>query len=731
MATPPMTLFSPGAADLAARIDVLADRLSDGLKPLAAIAYNYAWSWTRDGAAVFRDINPHRWELAGANPVRFLGDLWPGTIEAAERNPALLERVQALSGEVGAYLGRPDRPREGVDGPVAFFCAEFGFHPSMPIYSGGLGVLAGDILKEASDQALQMIGIGLFYRRGYFRQRLDGAGRQQEYWVANDPKSMPMARVTGPDGRALKLTVPLYGESLRFQVWRVDVGRVPLLLLDSELPDNDAVQRWTSARLYDGSRAIRLAQYGLLGIGGMRVLEALGIEPGVIHLNEGHPALAVLELASRRVAEGAALADALGELRDRVVFTTHTPVAAGNETYSPDEFLGAFGDLPGRLGIDDGTFVALGAATPDGPPGMTPLALRVAGRRNGVSRLHGEVARRMWQPLFDVPEPEVPITHVTNGAHIPTFLGDPMYRLLEQHLGDDWLTRAADPATWAGVSAIPDSELWAARCDARERLVAYVRAKSQQDRLLRGEQLAYVRAIEDWLDPNALTLGFARRLATYKRLYLLTQDPDRARRILGGAQAVQLLISGKAHPNDEGGKDALQRVYNLKREDGEIAERVVFVEDYDIDVARHLVAGCDVWVNLPRKPMEASGTSGMKAAFNGVLQLSVLDGWWAEGFDGTNGWGIPGDEDPDPSVADARDATTFYDLLEHEIVPLFYERDEQGVPVRWCERIKASLSTCAPMFSATRMVDDYAARMYPRPLADVAAPSRDASSSVS
>ncbi len=705
--------FVPGASDLAARIDVLSDRLSDGLKPLAAIAYNYAWSWTRDGAAVFRDINPHRWELADANPVRFLADLWPGTVEAAERNPALLERVQALSDEVASYLGRPERARPGIDGPVAFFCAEFGFHSSLPIYSGGLGVLAGDILKEASDQALPMIGIGLFYRRGYFRQRLDAAGRQQEYWLEGDPESMPMVRVTGADGAPLLLEVPLYGDLLQFQVWRVDVGRVPLLLLDSQVPENDAVQRWTTARLYDGSRAIRLAQYGLLGIGGVRVLEALGIDPAVIHLNEGHPALAVLELAAGRTERGETFADALSGLRDRVVFTTHTPVAAGNETYARDEFLAAFGELPGRLGLDQDAFVELAEGAPGAQPGMTPLALRVSGRRNGVSRMHGEVARRMWQPLFDVPEGDVPIDHVTNGAHLPTFLGDPMYRLLTEHLGEGWLERSADAATWEGVHAIPNCELWAARRASRERLVTYVRAKSQQDRLLRGEQIAYVRAIEDCLDPTALTLGFARRLATYKRLYLLTQDPDRARRILGGVRPVQLLISGKAHPNDEDGKDALQRVYNLKREDVQIAERVVFVEDYDLDVARHLVAGCDVWVNLPRKPMEASGTSGMKAAFNGVLQLSVLDGWWAEGFAGANGWGIPGDEDSDPAAADQRDATTFYDLLEHEVVPLYYERDEHDVPVRWCERIKASLATCGPTFSATRMVDDYVARMYP------------------
>jgi starch phosphorylase len=706
--------FGPGAADLASRIDVLAARLPNGLKPLAPIAYNYAWSWMRDGAAVFRDINPHRWELAGGNPVRFLADLWPGTVEAAERNPELLDRVQALSEQVGAYLARPARPRPGVDGPIAFFCAEFGFHSSMPIYSGGLGVLAGDILKEASDQALPMIGVGLFYRRGYFHQRLDAKGRQQEFWLAYDPKSMPMVRVTGDDGQPLLLEVPLYGESLNFQVWRVDVGRVPLLLLDSQVPENDAVERWTTARLYEGSRAIRLAQYGLLGMGGVRVLEALGVDPAVIHLNEGHPALSVLELASSRVAAGEALDPVLDELRERVVFTTHTPVAAGNETYSRGEFLAAFGELPARIGLGEDAFVELAQAAPGGEPGMTPLALRLSARRNGVSRLHGEVSRRMWAPLFDAAAADVPIDHVTNGAHLPTFLADPMYRLLTAYLGDGWLARAADPATWRGVQEIPNGELWEARRASRERLVSYVRAKGQQDRLLRGEQIAYVRAIEECLDPDALTLGFARRLATYKRLYLLTLDQDRARAILGGGRPVQLLISGKAHPNDEAGKDTLQRLYNLKREDGQIAERVVFVEDYEIEVARHLVAGCDVWVNLPRKPMEASGTSGMKAAFNGVLQLSVLDGWWAEGFDGDNGWAIPGDENDDQAASDWRDAAAFYDLLEHEVIPLFYDRDENDVPVSWCERIKASLMSCGPRFSATRMVDDYVGRMYPR-----------------
>ncbi len=708
--------FEPGSADLALRAAALSDRLTEGLKPLADVAYNYRWSWSPDGAAVFHDISPLRWELSGRNPVRFLNDLWPATQAAAERNGSLIARVQSLAGEIAADLSRPDRPRPGIDGPVAFFCAEFGFHASMPMYSGGLGVLAGDIVKEASDQALPMIGIGLFYSRGYFRQRLDLAGRQQEYWLTADTHNLPIARVDGPDGTPLRLTVELFDGDAAFQVWRVDVGRVPLLLLDSQLPENDPVQRWTTARLYDGSRAVRLAQYGLLGIGGVRVLQALGVKPAVLHLNEGHAALAALELAAERLGLGATLDEGLADARERIVFTTHTPVAAGNETYAPEEFAGAYPDLVDRLGTEEDDLLGLCRIDPENhsePPGMTPLALRVSRKRNAVSRLHGEVARRMWQPLFAGAEIDVPITHVTNGVHVPTFVGDPFRRLFDRHLGAEWVRHAADAASWEGVRTIPNDELWAARCEARAELVDYVRAKSQQDRLLRGEQTDYVRAVERALSPDTLTLGFARRLATYKRLHLLIHDAERFERIIEGPPPVQLLIAGKAHPSDEGGKDTLQRVYRWKRERPEIAQHVVFVEDYDLEVARRLVAGCDVWVNLPRKPLEASGTSGMKATFNGVLQLSVLDGWWAEAYDGTNGWAIPGDEDDDQDAADARDAVRFYELLEKEVVPLFHERDAHDVPQHWCNRIKEALVTCAPTFSATRMVNDYVERMYP------------------
>lgn len=713
------TALFGGSAELEDRAQRLAANLPDGLRPLAYLAHNFRWSWARDGAALFHDINPHRWQLSGENPVRFLADLWPITVERANDDADIRERIDALYAAVVADLERPHRPRPGIDGPVAFMCAEYGVHASLPVYSGGLGVLAGDILKEASDQALPLVAVGLLYRRGYFRQRLDLSGRQQEYWITNDPKHLPLARVNRPDGRPLKLSVRVFGAETWFQVWLVQVGRVPLYLIDSEVPENDAVRRWTTARLYEGNRAIRLAQYALLGIGGVRLLDALGIEPAVYHLNEGHPALAGLEVAARSVASGIPFDEALATVRERFVFTTHTPVPAGNETYGVDEVLAAYDDLPDRLGIEAGQLVSLCRARPHDEresPGLTPLALRLSRTRNGVSRLHGEVARSMWQPLFhDRALTEVPITHVTNGAHLPTFVSHPFVELFDRYLGERWWQRAADTAAWAAVHEIPNAELWAARQAARATLIDWARLKSQTDRLLRNEQIDYVNAAAHALDPDTLTLGFARRLATYKRLYLLTYDRERSVRIITGGPPVQLLLSGKAHPLDEGGKAALQDLFNLKKNDERLAGRVVVLEDYDLSTARHLVSGCDVWINLPRRPFEASGTSGMKACFNGVLQLSVLDGWWAEAYDGSNGWAVAGDEDPDPAVMDARDAADFYDLLEREVIPLFYDRDADGVPNAWCERVKASLASNVPAFSATRMVDEYVDRVYPAP----------------
>ena len=612
---------------------------------------------------------------------------------------------------------RPERPIEGLGGPVVFVCAEFGVHPSLPIYSGGLGALAGDILKAASDLALPVIGVGLLYRKGYFQQRVDRTGLQHEYWTQIMPERLPTVQVRDENGAPLTLSFPIFGRDVAFHVWRAEIGRVPLYLLDAELEENDPLDRWITSRLYEGNPLTRLGQYGLLGLGTVRTLRALGIEPGVLHFNEGHPALAALEIAAELVATGLPTDDALAAARDRCVFTTHTPVPAGNETYETSSFLEAFADLPQRVGFDEARFLDLCRTYPGGDewPGMTPLALRLSRRANAVSMRHGEVAREMWRPLFgDGSADDVPITHVTNGVHLPTFLSPPIRTLLDRHLGHGWLDRASDPETWAPVDAIPDEELWAARNEARRLLVDYVKVKSVQDRLLRGEDPDDVMAVAETFADDTLTLGFARRIATYKRLFLLTYDPERVRRIFADGPPLQLVVAGKAHPLDDNAKQMLVDVFGLSEAVG-ITSRVVFLENYDLSVAPPIVGGCDVWLNVPRPPLEASGTSGMKSAANGGLNLSVLDGWWVEGYDGENGWEIDGHaaEGEDDAAQDARHANALYDLLEQQVLPLFHDRDADGIPRRWLAMVKRSLRTNGPRFSAARMVEEYAARIYP------------------
>ncbi len=707
----------PGAREADERASQLALRLPAPLAPLARVALDYRWAWDPDGPALFRSLDPHAWAINGGNPVRQLEDVAPHAAEAAAADGQVLERIARLARVLDEDRARPERPIDGLGGPVVFVCAEFGIHPSLPIYSGGLGALAGDILKQASDLALPMIGVGLLYRKGYFQQRVDRTGLQHEYWTQIVPEHLPTVQVVGPDGAPLRLAFPFFGREVAFHVWRAEVGRVPLYLLDAELDENDPVDRWITARLYEGNPLTRLGQYGLLGIGTVRALRALGIEPGVMHFNEGHPALAALELAAESVADGDPVDDALATARQRCVFTTHTPVPAGNESYETGSFLEAFADLPPRLGIDADRFLGLCKTHPHGDewPGMTPLALRLARGANAVSRRHGEVARAMWRPLFDdAPADDVPIAHVTNGVHLPTFLTAPMRALLDRHLGDGWLDRASDPHTWEPVASIPDAELWAARNEARGQLVDYVKAKSIQDRLLRGEDPASVTAVAETFAADTLTLGFARRIATYKRLFLLTLDPERVRRIFADGPPLQMVVAGKAHPLDENAKRMLVDVFGLSNAVG-ITSRVAFLENYDLSVAAPVVGGCDVWINVPRPPLEASGTSGMKSAANGGLNLSVLDGWWVEGYDGENGWEIDGSgpEDEDPAAQDSRHAHALYDLVENEVVPLFHDRDEEGIPRRWLAMVKRSLMTNGPRFSAARMVEEYATGVYP------------------
>jgi glycogen phosphorylase len=708
--------MNDGREDMRRAAIELAERLPDPLAPLARLAYNYRWSWLPGGPEVFASVDPDRFALAGQNPVRLLQEASAGALRRAAADDRLLERAAALEAQVKADLDRPPYPSIDPARPVAFLCAEYGVHVSLPVYSGGLGALAGDLLKEASDCGVPMVAVGLMYRKGYFRQRVDAGGWQHEYWVDTDPERLPAALVrTGAGGQPLTIEVPIFDAEVTAQIWRVDVGRVPLFLLDADLPENGPVERWITARLYESDEHIRLAQYVLLGAGGVRALTALGVEPGVIHLNEGHAMLAPLQLACQKLHAGEELSAGLAAARARTVFTTHTPVPAGNDTYPARDVEEAIGNLLAQLSCDASAVIALGRthpADPDEDFGVTQAALRMSRAANGVSRRHGEVAREMWKELWpDRALDDVPVGHVTNGVHVPTWIGPPIRELLDRHLGEGWITRTAEPDTWAGVGDIPDAELWAARELQRAALVEQVRWRSANERLLRGDTREYVAAATTAFDSHTLTLGFARRVATYKRLDLLTRDPDWTLDLLGGAQPVQVVLAGKAHPRDEEAKRALQRLFGMKRAEI-IGRRVVFLDDYDLATAAWLVRGCDVWLNVPRPPLEASGTSGMKSVINGGLQLSVLDGWWAEGYDGQNGWAIPGEVDADHQAQDDRDVAALHRLLDEDVLPRFYERDANGLPAAWIATIRSSLKTLGPRFSATRMLSEYLSGPY-------------------
>lgn len=706
-----MPLSDQGRGDVARAAEELAERLPRSLEPLARLAYNYRWSWLEGASELFDAVDAERFDACAGNPVRLLQETSLRSLARAAADDQLVERARALHAEVVAELERPaDTEVISESRPVAFFCAEYGVHASLPVYSGGLGALAGDLLKEASDRALPLVAVGLMYGKGYFRQRIDAGGWQHEYWISTDPQRLPAALVTDETGEPATIEVPLAdGESARARIWRVEVGRVPLFLLDTDFAANAPLERWITARLYDGDADTRLSQYVLLGVGGARALRALGIDPGVVHLNEGHAALAPLQLG---VDDGG-----IGSARQRVVFTTHTPVPAGNDAYPSERVRAALAGVVAELGLDDEELIALGRTHPENPDedfGMTQAALRLSRSANGVSARHGGVARAMWTELWPGrAAEEIPIGHVTNGVHVPTWMGPDMRELLDGALSPGW---RSETEAWAGVEKIDDGDLWAARCRQRRRLIEFIRSRSTLDRLARSDVREYVEAAARVFDPEALTIGFARRVATYKRLDLLTRDPEWTETLLGGDRPVQVVLAGKAHPRDEDAKHVLQRLFGLKSA-RVIGQHVVFLDDYDLAVAVRLVRGCDLWLNLPRPPLEASGTSGMKSVLNGGLQLSVLDGWWAEAFDGTNGWALPGEVDADSQAQDDRDATTFHRLLADEVVPAFYERDSRGLPDRWLTMMKSSLRTLGPGYSATRMLRDYVRGPYTATLA--------------
>ena len=663
------------------------------------------------------------WSQVNQNPVKFLRLVSQRKLDAAAADPAYVARYEAVMAAFDAYMHPAAATwyaRTHVDKSdrlIAYFSAEFGLHESLPIYSGGLGILSGDHCKTASDLGLPLIGVGFLYPQGYFTQEIDADCRQQALYEKLDFAEVPTTPAVGPDGKRIVVSVDLPGRKVYAEVWRIQVGRIPLYLMDTNVEQNAPGDRELSARLYGGDQQMRVSQEVVLGIGGVRVLRALGLKPAVWHMNEGHAAFLQLE-RMRELVEGDGLPfdAALWAVRSNALFTTHTPVPAGNDSFPFELMDRFFNNYWGRLGLDRDRFMALGRwEQPWGPQfSMTVLALRTAGLGNGVSELHGEVSRKMWRGLWpDVPLPEVPIAHVTNGVHTDSWLHPGMAALFDRYLGANWRDAIDDRATWAAVSQIPAAELWAQHNAAKAQMLELVRERTVARLMRLGGGPLEVNAATTVLDPNALTIGFARRFATYKRATLLFRDQERIKRLLNDPERpVQFIFSGKAHPADEPGKAFIQAICQMSKQP-EFAGKIIFVEDYDANIARHLVAGVDVWLNNPRRPLEASGTSGQKAGLNGVPNFSVLDGWWREGYDGHNGWAIGAEREyPTEAAQDEADALSLYSTLESVIVPLFYDRVASGLPAGWLEMMRASMSTVAPDFSFDRMLKEYVHKFY-------------------
>jgi starch phosphorylase len=694
--------------------------LPERINRLDELAADLWWSWNPDGRRVFRTLDYTTWRATAHNPVRMLWTVPRHKLEAAAVRPAFLALYDHAIASLDTARSGPNTWFAGrfahlAGKSIAYFSAEFALHQSLPIYAGGLGVLAGDHCKEAGDLGVPLIGVGFMYPQGYFHQHISADGWQQESYERLNWADAAIEPALTPDGKPCVTAVPLGERTVLVAVWRVRLGRVQLLLLDTDLEENAPWDRELSARLYGGDREIRVQQEIILGIGGVRALKALGIEPDICHLNEGHAAFVVLQRIHDLTQTGSSFDEALEEIRQSTIFTTHTPVPAGHDAFPFQLVEKHLAGCWGSLGPNRERFLALGSYDNGGGVqfNMTALALRSAGKVNGVSQLHGQVTREMWAPMWpNVSEPDRPVAAVTNGVHLPTWIAADLAELFAKYLGADWMEKHDDPALWDGVLAIPDDELWAVRQNLRRYLFGFVRERARQRWSVERVETPRIVAAGTLLDPDTLTIGFARRFTGYKRPELIFHDPERLARILNAAERpVQIVFAGKSHPADEIGKHHLQRVYR-RALDPVFGGRVAFVDDYDLHVAHFLVQGCDVWLNNPRKPLEASGTSGMKAAINGVPHLSIGDGWWAEGFNGDNGWTIDGGAAANNDAVDAADAAALYRLLEEEVVPAFYDRNAAGVPTRWLATIKQSIRSVAPRFSARRMVKEYVERMY-------------------
>ena len=707
-----MTTFK---SKLPARFD-----LPRRINRLSELAYNLWWAWNPMAQRLFNRTDNNLWERVNHNPIRLLREVSRPVLNAASQDPVYLEIYDQVFAEFDAYLGRKDT-WFGVTYPkkqnqIAYFSMEFGLHETLPIYSGGLGVLSGDHLKETSDIGLPLVGVGLLYTEGYFSQRISEDGWQEAINNPLDFANLPLNLVRNEDGSELTIHVDFPDGPVVARIWEVRVGRTPLYLMDTNLDANKPIVRQLTTRLYWSDINLRIMQEVVLGVGGVRALRALGYNPAVWHMNEGHAAFMTLERAREQVQAGKTFEEAINSTKLNNVFTTHTPVPAGNDEFPIwliDKYLAT---LWPELGISRDQFADLARHHQNWGEtfSMPVLALKYSNGRNAVSELHGVVSREMWKDLWPgTAAADVPITYVTNGVHTSTWMARRMRVLYEKNFGHDWLEHLDDFEMWEKMDGIQPGELWAVRQHLKRKLAFYVQERARQRWMQGGFYPVQVIASGVMLDPYVLTIGFARRFATYKRASLVTSQFERLLKIINQPnRPVQILFSGKSHPADEPGKMLIQEVYRAVKK-AENGGRIVFLEDYDMNLARYLVQGVDVWMNTPRRPNEASGTSGMKAAVNGALNFSVLDGWWREAFNGDNGWAIGPDADLNDDVQDSADAESLYETLEKEIIPLYYsERDANDVPVKWVQRMKESMRTITPQFSTRRMLKEYVERLY-------------------
>ena len=700
---------------------VIDEKLPPRLERLRELAYNFWWSWHRPARDLFKQLDYTLWRATRHNPVRILRETPMERIREVTQDPIFLRDLDAVLMEMDRDIGDGNLWYEQTypeltAHPITYFSAEFGLHTSLPIYSGGLGVLSGDHTKEASDLGLPFVGVGFLYEQGYFRQRLDHSGWQEAIYPPLNPDEVALQLAVNQEGDCKPIPIEIGDREIHMRVWEVRVGRAKVYLIDTGIEENAPWERQLTARLYAGDREMRIQQEILLGIGGTRILRALGVEPKAWHINEGHSAFLVLERAREYVAEGMSFEEAVEHVRASTVFTTHTPVPAGHDIFDFGLIDKYFADFWPQLDLDRESFLGLGSY--DAGYGevfnMTKLALMMCGRTNGVSELHGEVSRQMWTSIWpDKPADEVPIGEVTNGVHLSSWAGEAIHRLYRRYISPDWVRSQDDPLLWARIEEVPDDELWDAHTFLKRKMFAIIRERARQDRITRSTPPEQLLASGIFLDPDSLVIGFARRFAEYKRANLIFRDIERLKRLVHDPyRPIQFIFAGKAHPANDPAKLMLQQIYNYTR-DPEFGGRIAFIEDYDMHIARYLVQGVDVWLNTPRKPNEASGTSGMKAAFNGVINLSILDGWWAEAYNGRNGWAIdPGEVSDDINWQDQTDAEQLYEILEEQVVPLFYQRDRDDIPRGWIAMMRESIRTVGPQYSTRRMVKEYTETYY-------------------